>query len=203
MSFHTRQSLAYVPPTAVFRTRNGRFVHQPVIAGGVRGLGDVSLVPTGIKNTAPGLPTIPTMKVENTRMRIAQEETLRLAPAGPGLPGSFVSSSALRTTTGRGSSTTAASGSSLTPGSGSLTSSLTRSRDFILRSGGDVAPAEQPTGAGIMPTLSAEEMDALRARAGLPPISSSDFMQGLTFGQIAGAAVGFAVGLGLLLLRRK
>lgn len=311
MSFHTRQHLAYVPPTAVFRTRNGRLVHQPVLAGGVRGLGDISLVPTGIQNTAPGLPRVPTMKVENTRMRIAQEETLRLAPAGPGLPGSFMSSSALRNAgsgrsaggagtqridvgvdpaivgqmaagiynaaqsiigcsgeawchkgsyelvssalrtlrpntfglltpervratllalgpertewvdralarngtmtiaqlvadidAGRYAGRAVSTGPSLD--ASALSAGLMRSQDFVLRSGGDVAPSSQPTGTGIMPTLSAEEMDRLRAQAGLGPTSTaSDFMQGLSFGQIAGAITGFAVGLGLLLLRRK
>jgi hypothetical protein len=267
---------------------------------------------------------IPTMDVARTQMKIAESETLRLAPIGPGLPGTYVSPDVLRSTTGRtlgarpgassstpspdvgvdggvvrglaaalretadsfvgcgsgdawchagsyrltataleglrlneygrydprrvrsllsalgpdriayqdtrivsGRSPLAAamggytiarliadidggrySAPSSTPSSADVNAGLLRSRDFVLRSGGGVSPSEQPTGGGMMspmpmPTLSPEEMERLRAGVGLPAGTASDFFRGLSFGQIAGGITGFAVGLGLLLLRRK
>jgi hypothetical protein len=307
---YTRSAVHYIPPTAIFRSRNGNLIHQPVIAGQLRGLGDVSIAPTRIAQTTPGYTAIPRRDVAITRTNIRREETLRFAPAGPGLPGSFISSSSLRAGGGSTSASTrmvdvgvdpetighmaagiwnaaqtivgcsgeswcrkgsyvlvstalrqlrpnawglldprmvrgtlrslddaqidwvdltlarngvttirgmisaidsgqyagrAESPSSGTGAAATIRDGLMRSRDFILRSGGDVAPSEQPTGTGVV--MSEEEMNRLREGAGLPPVpdasSTSDFLQGLSFGQIAGAVTGFAVGLGLLLLRRK
>lgn len=202
MSFHTRQRLADIPPTAVFRSRNGRLIHQPLMMG-VRGMGNIALAP--MKNTAPGLPSIPKQDVARTRMKIVENETLRLAPAGPGLPGTFISSAALRDVSGRGSSTTASSGSSLTPSSSALTTNLSRGR--ALGPGAASIPIdEQPLGRGVMPTADAATMDALRTAAGLPSSTSSGasgFLSSFSFGQVAGAIAGFAVGFSLLVLRTK
>ncbi len=200
----TRTALRDIPPTVIFRSRNGKLVHQPVVAGQVRGLGDISLRP--IQNTAPGLPMIPTMDVARTQMKIAENETLRFAPIGPGLPGTYVSPDVLRSTTGRTLGARPGVPNS-TPSSADVNAGLLRSRDFVLRSGGGVSPSEQSTGGAMspmpMPTLTPEEMERLRASAGLPTGTASDFFRGLSFGQIAGGITGFAVGLGLLLLRRK
>lgn len=213
----TRSPLRDIPPTVIFRSRNGKLVHQPVVAGQVRGLGDISLRP--IQNTAPGLPMIPTMDVARTQMKIAESETLRLAPIGPGLPGTYVSPDVLRSTTGRTLGPRSGVPSS-TPSSADVNAGLLRSRDFVLRSSGGVSPSEQPTGGGMMspmpmPTLTPEEMERLRASAGrATPIPGGDISRcpGLTqieclwalYGaKVLSAGAGFAVGLGLLLLRRK
>lgn len=63
-----------------------------------------------------------------------------------------------------------------------------------------------PITTDIMPTVTPEQLDAIRHGEPVPMRQDgtvADFMRGVSFGQIAGAVTGFALGLGLLLLRKR
>jgi hypothetical protein len=157
MSFFTPGRRTDVTPQFVIRTRSGRLVHQPVSLRG-----DFLATVGGLYNPAGSPPAFPTRQATITKTAIRNEETLRTAAMGPGLPGSYLSPNQLRDVTGRiVGAREAVRATSLAPDASSVADSFMNRGNAAL----GLDSSAQPTGRSVTPMLTPEEYAAIREGA--------------------------------------
>lgn len=208
MAFLTPGRRVNAVPHIAMRAPSGRIIHQPVHLRGDL-YSPAPLAPVG-----PSTAASPALSVAKTQMSIVNNETLRIAPPGPGLPGAYVAPSVLRDTVGR-----VTGGRLGVPAQSLAPDTSSAAQDLFGRMGTGIPSSPSAAGAGapgMMPTLTPEQYQDLTGGAGgpgtvpgfvplpgrdesrCPGLSPLECLWALHQKEILVGALGFVAGIALL-----